>query len=272
MAFESTGGDFWAGRWRRRAWRRGPGRTGCEELKLGVASYSLREFQRGLAIRMNQAVAVAYVGIKEVHLPTAPRRRSSQRPRAFHRCPVSKIAGGSTIYLLNDDDDDIRYYFEYAKSCGMPLMVIGTNPQALRRREVREEYGIAVAPTTTTRGSQLPLAAGALKAIQEWTPAWAWCIDVVHTTRTASGRRIHSRAGSRCWTAHEDLRTCMEKDSQVARSAEGPCRAEIFKTLKIDGLPRLREPGVRDRRRPIRCPGMAKSFRLYPRRPAGLRA
>jgi len=37
--------------------------------KLGVCTYSLREFQRKLAISMIQQLGVSYVSVKEFHLP-----------------------------------------------------------------------------------------------------------------------------------------------------------------------------------------------------------
>ena len=39
------------------------------DIKLGVATYSLREFQRDLAIRMIRKLGVSYASVKEYHLP-----------------------------------------------------------------------------------------------------------------------------------------------------------------------------------------------------------
>ena len=39
------------------------------DLKLGVASYSFREFQRHLAIEDTRKLNVRYINIKEFHLP-----------------------------------------------------------------------------------------------------------------------------------------------------------------------------------------------------------
>ncbi len=37
--------------------------------QIGVATYSLREFQRGLAIRMINRMGITRVSVKDVHLP-----------------------------------------------------------------------------------------------------------------------------------------------------------------------------------------------------------
>jgi hypothetical protein len=41
--------------------------------RLGVATYSLREFQRGLAIRMVKQLGVTQVSVKAFHLPYTSR-------------------------------------------------------------------------------------------------------------------------------------------------------------------------------------------------------
>ena len=75
--------------------------------------------------------------------------------------------------MEKDDEDDIRRYFEYAKTCGMPLMVIGTTHQALARIEkFVKEYGIPVAiHNHGPEDKNFPSPQVALKAIQGHGPA-----------------------------------------------------------------------------------------------------
>ena len=46
-----------------------------------------------------------------------------------------KIVAGGSIDLVVDEDADVRRYFEYAKACGMPAMVIATTHAILPRIE-----------------------------------------------------------------------------------------------------------------------------------------
>src|SRR5580704_1285834 len=88
-------------------------------IKLGVASYSLREYSRALAIRCIKELRTPYVSVKEFHLPyrSSPEELESGR-KEFERAGLIIMSGGN-ISLSKDDPEDIRRYFEYAKMCGM---------------------------------------------------------------------------------------------------------------------------------------------------------
>jgi len=80
--------------------------------KLAVATYSLREFQRDLAIKMIKQMNVRYANVKEYHLPAndTPKQLSKGR-REFEEAGIEIVAGG-VITLDKNDDADIRCYFE----------------------------------------------------------------------------------------------------------------------------------------------------------------
>ena len=85
-------------------------------VRLGVASYSLRELDREKAIAAIQEIGTPYVSIKSFHLPyeSTPEELDAGC-RAFEKAGL-QIVGGGVIYLQKEDDDDIRFHFEYAKS------------------------------------------------------------------------------------------------------------------------------------------------------------
>src|SRR5215831_4916126 len=103
----------------------GPGVTSSsaadEGFKLGVATYSLRKFNRTQAISMIKQLNVRYVNIKEYHLliRSTPEQIAEGR-KEFEDAGVI-ILGGGNIPFDKDDDADIRHKFEYAKMAGMPL-------------------------------------------------------------------------------------------------------------------------------------------------------
>ncbi|MGO9093624.1 MAG: sugar phosphate isomerase/epimerase family protein [Bryobacteraceae bacterium] len=276
MAFESTRRGFLGGAMAAAGLAgAAPADESAPDLKLGVASYSLREFQRGLAVRIVKQLQVAYVSIKEMHLPYRGTPEELRRGARDFTDAGLIIAGGSTIYMLKDDDDDIRNYFEYAKTCGMPLMAIGTTHQALPRVEkFVKEYGIAVAlHNHGPEDRNFPSPQVALQAIRGMDPRVGVCIDVGHTTRTGAGAvESIQEAGPRLLDMHmKDLRDLMKKDSQCPVGEGAMPVAEIFKTLKAmkyQGCVNLEYEIDADN--PL--PGMAKSFGYMRGVLAGLRS
>lgn len=188
-------------------------------LKLGVASYSLREFSRNLAIRMIKQMNVGYVNIKEFHLlyKLSPEERAKGRAQ-FENAGL-KITGGGTINLLNEDPADVRYYFDYAKQSGMPLMVIHASPKTLPIIEKHvKEYDIKVAVHNHgPEDKNFPNPSDALKIVKDMDPRVGLCVDIGHTTRTGADLMEEmERAGNRVLDLHvKDLRDPRDGKTQV---------------------------------------------------------
>ena len=91
--------------------------------QIGVASYSLREFQRGLAIRMIKKMGITRVSVKDVHLAyTLTPAEIAKAVSDFKNAGLTIVSGGNTD-LKSKDPADLRKYFVYAKACGMPMLV-----------------------------------------------------------------------------------------------------------------------------------------------------
>ncbi len=240
-----------------------PAPEGAEDVKLGVASYSLREFQRGLSIRMIKKLNVSYVSVKEFHLPYRSSPEELKRGvQDFARAGV-KVTSGGVIYLQKDDEDDIRKYFEYAKTCGMPLMIIGPTHQTLPRiQKFVKEYDIKVAiHNHGPEDKHFPSPEVALKALDGMDPRMGVCIDVGHTTRTGTSPvESIQAAGSRLLDVHiKDLRSLMDAKSQCAVGEGAMPVVGIFQALK-----KMNYQGHVNLEYEIEgddpMPGMAKSF------------
>ena len=232
-------------------------------LKLGVASYSLRELSREDAIAAVQALGTPYVNIKSFHLPyeTSPEERAAAR-RQFEEAGLH-IVGGGTIYLQEDDEDDIRFHFEYAKDCGMPLMVIAPTPETLPRIErFVKAYDIQVAiHNHGPEDPYFPAPSDALEYIHDMDPRVGVCLDVGHTARTgADVVEAAAEAGDRLLDLHmKDLRDLSDRDSQCIVGEGRIPIAALFKQLQAmayDGYVNL-EYEI-DPANPL--PGMQRSF------------
>jgi sugar phosphate isomerase/epimerase len=187
-------------------------------IRLGVASYSRRELGRTDAIAAIRALRARYVSVKSFHLPyeSGPEELAAGR-REFEDAGLT-IVGGGVITLQQDDDQNIRAYFEYARAAGMPLMVIAPTPATLPRIErfVRE-YGIAVA--IHNHGPQDPYFPGprnALPIIRDMDPRVGLCVDLGHTARTGVNVvEALADAGARVLDIHaKDLKDLMVAESQ----------------------------------------------------------
>lgn len=203
--------------------------------KLGVASYSLRKFDRKETIKMTRRLGTDYINIKSFHLPHEYSKDELHAGREEIESAGLTIVGGGTITMRKDSDDEIRPLFEYAKQCGMPLMVIAPTPKVMPRVEkFVKEYDIKVA--IHNHGPEdkfFPGPKDGLEVIKGMDPRVGLCIDVGHTTRTGVDV-IESIAetGDRLLDMHmKDLTDLMKKDTQVAVGQGAMPVAGIFKQL-----------------------------------------
>jgi sugar phosphate isomerase/epimerase len=215
------------------------GEPSAGSLKLGVASYSLRELSRAGAIAAVQALGTPYVCIKSMHLPyeLSPRELAAGR-REFQEAGLT-IVGGGVITLQEDTDEAMRPYFEYARTAGMPLMVIAPTPATMPRVErFAVEYDIKVAihnhgPTDP----HFPAPRDALPVIQDMDPRVGVCVDLGHTTRT--GMDIVdaiAEAGDRVLDLHvKDLRDLLDASSQCVVGEGAMPMPGIFRQLVAMG-------------------------------------
>jgi sugar phosphate isomerase/epimerase len=187
-----------------------------EDIKLAVATYSLRGFQRDLAIKMIKRLNVRYASVKEFHLPynDTPKQLAGGR-NEFQAAGIEVISGG-VVYLLKDDDADMRRYFDYAKACRMPMMVIGPTAQTMPRVEkFVKAYDIKVAiHNHGPEDKHFPSPQSALHIVKDMDPRCGICIDAGHAARAGSDLVESIReAGPRLFDMHiKDLRT-ISKDA-----------------------------------------------------------
>ena len=212
------------------------GKNSKWEIKLGVASYSLREFSRGEAIKMINALRTPYVNIKSFHLPyeSSPEELAAGR-HEFEAAGLT-IVGGGNNNIQEDTDEHVRMFFEYGKSCGMPLLVISPTPENLPRIEkFVKQYDIKVAlHNHGPEDKYFPGPKDALKLIKDMDPRVGLCVDVGHTTRTgADVVQEIAAAGSRVLDMHiKDLKDLMLKESQCIVGEGAMPIPEIFAQLQ----------------------------------------
>jgi sugar phosphate isomerase/epimerase len=209
--------------------------NGRDDIKLAVATYSLRGYQRDLAIKMIKELNVRYASVKEYHLPyNDTTEQLAHGRKKFQEAGIEIVAGG-VIYLTKDNDADIRRYFEYAKACGMPMMAIGPTAETMPRIErFVKEYNIKIAiHNHGPEDKHFPTPQSALRIVKDMDARCGICIDAGHAARAGADVVESIReAGARLFDMHiKDLRA-IQKDSGCA-VGEGvlPITA-MFKELK----------------------------------------
>ncbi len=189
-------------------------------IRLGLASYTFRNFSRAQMIGFLKQLSVLELNAKDVkdHLPADAQEEAAAL--ADYAAAGIKLHAAGTIYFPKDEDADIRSKFEYCKRAGIAVIVAGDPaPETLPRIEkFVKEYDIRFAihnhgPEDKLWHSPLDV----LKAVKSMDPRIGCCIDVGHTVRAGTDvvQAIYA-AGPRLFNVHmKDLTNFQSKDSQV---------------------------------------------------------
>jgi sugar phosphate isomerase/epimerase len=189
-------------------------------VKLGLASYTFRNFTRDQMIGFMKQLHVTDLNCKDVkdHLPMDPAQEA--QALADYAANGIKLHAAGAIYFRNDPEADIRAKFEYCKRAGIQVIVAGDpTPDTLPRIEpFVKEYDIRLAIHNHGPEDKLfPAPLDVLKAIKNMDPRIGCCIDVGHAARAGANlvETIHE-VGPRLYNMHvKDLTSFASKDSQV---------------------------------------------------------
>jgi sugar phosphate isomerase/epimerase len=232
-------------------------------VKLGVASYSLRNFSREKAIEMTKSLGVRYINFKSVHLPYDAAPSEFAKARAELAAAGLELVGGGMITFETNTDDGVRKYFDYAKAAGMPVIVCTCKADTLPRIEkFVKQYDIKIAiHNHGPEDPNFPSPYDALKAVKGMDGRVGLCIDLGHTVRAgADPVRAVADAGPRLLDMHaKDLRDFHSAESQCVVGEGKMPIAEIFRQLRA-----IRYPGYVNLEYEIEpdnpLPGMKQSF------------
>jgi inosose dehydratase len=168
------------------------------KFELGLASYTLREFNLDDTLAMTRRVGLKYICFKSMHLEL-------DSTPAQIRDTVQKVKdaglvlyGGGVIYMGNEKQ--VNDAFDYAKAAGMKVIVGVPQPELLPLvNENVRQYDIKVAihnhgPTDKV----YPIPASAYEKIKKLDKRIGLCNDIGHTIRagvdpSASARKYADR-------------------------------------------------------------------------------
>jgi hypothetical protein len=190
-------------------------------IRLGLASYTFRNFSRGQMIGFMKQLNVVALNAKDVkdHLPMNEQEEAVAI--GDYAAAGIKLHAAGAIYFTKDEDADIRSKFEYCRRAGIGVIVAGDPaPETLPRIEkFVKEYDIRIAIHNHGPEDKLwPSPLNVLKAVKAMDPRIGCCIDVGHAARAGTDvvQAIHE-AGPRLFNLHmKDLTDFESKESQVA--------------------------------------------------------
>ena len=155
----------------------------CKGLKLGLASYTCREFSLDETIAMTKKVGLEYICLKDFHLPMDSTPEKIAEVAEKVRRGGLKLYGGGVIYMKSEEA--VNRAFEYAKTAGMKTIVGVPSHELLRlvEKNVRR-YDIEVAIHNHGPGDEVyPTPESVFEKVRDMDKRVGLCIDAGHTMR-----------------------------------------------------------------------------------------
>lgn len=154
-----------------------------KDMKLGLASYSLRNFTLEQTIKMTKRAGLKYICLKSMHLPL------DSSPEELKNAAVEvKNAGlilyaGGVIYMK--DKAEVDQAFEYAKNADMPMIIGVPSHDLLEYTNAKiKQYDIKVAIHNHGPGDDVyPSPESVYERIKNLDPRFGLCMDIGHTVR-----------------------------------------------------------------------------------------
>lgn len=155
-------------------------------LKIGVATYTLREHPIEEAIKGIKRVGLQYVSIKNVrnHIDlTHTTEERKQRAQMFKDAGITALSVGNVG--MKNDEADIRRAFEYARDIGVSVMVCAPQRDSVPILDkMVKEFDIKLAiHNHGPEDKQFPSPYDVMKAVEKYDKRIGLCIDVGHTAR-----------------------------------------------------------------------------------------
>lgn len=217
-------------------------------IKLGVATYTFRNFPRAEAIAFIKALQVPWVSIKQEGVKgkfhwdmKAPAEEQAHAKMDFADAGLKVMSAGNTD-MKALTADGLRPVFEWAKAAGIPMFVAAPVHENIEVIEqLIKQYDIKVAiHNHGPEDKNFPTPESVLEAVKGRDPRLGLCMDVGHSARTGTDVvKAIADAGSRLLDMHiKDLSTFKQEPGQNAGALQCDVGEgimpfpQIFKQLK----------------------------------------
>jgi sugar phosphate isomerase/epimerase len=193
-------------------------------IKLGIATYTYRKFERAKAIEFIKAVKTPWISIKadqppktgaNQHLPGLPAEGQPlaadavaqiRAARAEYEAAGIKITSSGNVGMTKAKSvEDLRPTFEWAKAAGLPMMVCAPTHENMPFVETLvKEYNIRIAiHNHGPEDHNFPTPQSVLDVVRKLDARCGLCMDVGHSARTGVDVvKTIADAGSRLFDMH----------------------------------------------------------------------
>jgi sugar phosphate isomerase/epimerase len=186
-------------------------------LKLGLASYTLRNFDLDKTLAMTRRLGLKYIALKSVHLPLESSPAQIAKEAEKVKNAGLELYGGGVIYMK--DEAEVNRAFDYAKAAGMKVIIGAPVPEllALVNQKV-QQYDIKVAIHNHGPGDKnYPTPASVYERIKDLDKRIGLCNDIGHTMRAGEDPSVSAeRFADRLLDVHiKDESAAMAKGQAV---------------------------------------------------------
>lgn len=153
-------------------------------LKLGMASYTFREFGLEATLEMTKRLGLTRICFKSFHLPLESTEKEIRAVAKKVKDNGLELYGCGVVYMKNKEE--VVRAFDYAKAAGMRMIIGVPNHELLElvNKKVRE-YKIQVAIHNHGPGDELyPTPESVYEKIIDLDSRIGLCMDIGHTQRS----------------------------------------------------------------------------------------
>lgn len=208
--------------------------SGETNLKIGLASYTLREFTVDQIIAICKELDISDLALKSMHLPMDSSDSEIQSISSKIRKEGINLYGGGVIYMKSKAEVDNA--FRYAKAAGLGVIIGVPNHELLPYVETKVmEYDIKLAIHNHGPGDKVyPTPDVCFEKVQNMDSRMGLCVDVGHVVRLGLDpiTRLKDYA-SRIYDIHlKDVTGTVAESSSTQIGRGVMPTAEILKTLQ----------------------------------------
>jgi sugar phosphate isomerase/epimerase len=223
------------------------------EIKLGIATYTFRKFDRAKTIEMIQQVRTHCISVKNTpqQLATDSTPEQARRARqAFDAAGLKVMSIGNIDMTKANTVDELRPLFELAKNFGAPMMVCAPTQANLKAVEqLVREYDIRIAiHNHGPEDRHFPSAQSVLEAVRDLDPRCGLCMDVGHAYRAVRVPRLAkaeaAKKGDVSHTGNAQIVGALE-DAAAARSGKTVYPDDPVNVIAVAGA-RLLDMHIKD--------------------------
>lgn len=159
-------------------------RSGGASLKLGMASYTFREFSLDETLEKTKRLGLTRICFKDFHLPLESTESEIKAVAKKVKAAGFELYGCGVVYMKTEDE--VNRAFDYTKAAGMRMIISVPNHEFLGLvNDKVKEYNIQVAIHNHGPGDKLyPTPESVFEKVENLDSRIGLCLDIGHTQRS----------------------------------------------------------------------------------------